>query len=512
MSQNDDLFRFLTTPRELPAKQPAAERIKHHREIRGPFTPTDAASQSSRCLDCGNPYCSRGCPLHNDIPGWLKLVQQGRIIEACEHMHLTNPLPEICGRVCPQERLCEGSCTLNRSELGAVTIGGVERFAVEEAVRRGWRPDLSGVRETGWRVAIVGAGPAGLSCADRLRRAGIAADVYDRHDEAGGLLMYGIPSFKLEKSVVLQRRRILEGMGVRFHLGIGIGRDKPFRELLDGCDAVFTGTGAYRVLDGGLQGLELDGVQQALPFLIGTTDALHADKPLDPACDVRGRRVIVLGGGDTAMDCVRTAVRLGAREVTCVYRRDEIGMPGSIKEVAHAREEGVDFRYRCQPLALVGNALEVVGTQRVEGVRVSTTAATTDGNARTEWMNVPGSERVLEADAVIIAFGFRASPPDWQGELGIACDAMGRTRVGGQGRMPHQTAHPKVFAGGDMVLGADLVVRAARDGRNAAASIVRYLKARAATATPVCATARSDREARRPDEEPSRLNRQGLPV
>lgn len=489
MSQNDELFRFLTTPRALPAKEAASERISHHREIRGPFTPADAASQSSRCLDCGNPYCSRGCPLHNDIPGWLKLVREGRIIEACERMHLTNPLPEICGRVCPQERLCEGACTLKRSELGAVTIGGVERFAVDEAVRRGWRPDLSGVRETGKRVAIVGAGPAGLACADRLRRAGIAADVYDRHDEVGGLLMYGIPSFKLEKSVVLQRRRILEGMGVRFHLGIEIGRDKPFKELLDAYDAVFTGTGAYRTLDGGLPGLELDGVQQALPFLIGTTRSVHAGKPLDTQHDVAGRRVIVLGGGDTAMDCVRTAVRLGARAVTCVYRRDEIGMPGSINEVAHAREEGVDFQYRCQPLALLGDALEVVGSARVEGVRVSATAATTDADARPEWLNVPGSERILAADAVIIAFGFRASPPAWQGELGIASDTQGRTRVGGQGRMPQQTAHPKVFAGGDMVLGADLVVRAARDGRNAAASIVRYLAAQPALVAADHATA-----------------------
>ncbi|HET7932369.1 MAG TPA: FAD-dependent oxidoreductase, partial [Rhodanobacteraceae bacterium] len=445
MSGQDELFRFLDTPRALPAKQPAAERVTHHREIRGPFTPADATTQSSRCLDCGNPYCSRGCPLHNDIPGWLKLVRAGRIIEACERMHLTNPLPEICGRVCPQERLCEGACTLQRGELGAVTIGGVERFAVDEAVRRGWRPDLSGVRETGRRVAIVGAGPAGLACADRLRRAGIAADVYDRHDEIGGLLMYGIPSFKLEKTVVLQRRRILEGMGVRFHLGIEIGRDKAFAELLDGYDAVFTATGAYRTLDGDLPGLGLQGVQQALPFLIGTTESVHAGKPLAAACDVTGRRVIVLGGGDTAMDCVRTAVRLGAREVTCVYRRDEIGMPGSINEVTHAREEGVAFQYRCQPLALLANALEVVGTQRVEGVRVSATAEVADTATAATWSNVPGSERVLAADAVIIAFGFRAAPPEWQGGLGIASDTQGRTRVGGQGRMPQQTAHPKVF-------------------------------------------------------------------
>lgn len=476
MSTRDELFRFLETPRRMPTKQPAAERITHHGEIRGPFTPEAAALQSSRCLDCGNPYCARACPVHNDIPGWLKLVREGRITEACEHMHSTNPLPEICGRVCPQERLCEGACTLNHTNLGAVTIGGVERFVVDEAVRRGWRPDLSRVRETGRRVAIVGAGPAGLACADRLRRAGIAADVYDRHDEAGGLLIYGIPSFKLDKQVVLRRRGILEGMGVRFHLGIEIGRDLAFRELLETHDAVFTATGAYRVLDGGLPGLELEGVHQALPFLIGNTRRLRDNRESDAGCDVAGRRVIVLGGGDTAMDCVRTAVRLGAREVTCVYRRDEIGMPGSIREVAHAREEGVGFEYRCQPLALLGNALALVGTQRVEGVRVSATEAATGSSGESRWRNVAGSERVLEADAVIIAFGFRAAPPAWHDELGIDNDAEGRTRVGGIGRLPQQTAYPRVFAGGDMVRGADLVVRAVRDGREAAAAIVRQIQ------------------------------------
>ncbi|MGH8145546.1 MAG: FAD-dependent oxidoreductase [Rhodanobacteraceae bacterium] len=475
MNTRDDLFRFLETPRSMPRKQPASERITHHGEIRGPFTPDAAAMQSSRCLDCGNPYCARACPVHNDIPGWLKLVHEGRIIEACEHMHTTNPLPEICGRVCPQERLCEGACTLNHTNLGAVTIGGVERFVVDEAVRRGWRPDLSRVRETGRRVAIVGAGPAGLACADRLRHAGIAADVYDRHDEIGGLLIYGIPSFKLDKQVVLRRREILESMGVRFQLGIEIGRDLPFRELLETHDAVFTATGAYRVLDGGLSGLELDGVHQALPFLIGNTRRLRDSRDRDGSCDVTGRRVIVLGGGDTAMDCVRTAVRLGAREVTCVYRRDEIGMPGSIREVVHAREEGVGFEYRCQPLALVGNALAVVGSRRVEGVRVSATEAS--GQDESRWRNVAGSDRVLEADAVIIAFGFRASPPAWHDEFGIDNDAQGHTRVGGHGRLPQQTAHPCVFAGGDMVRGADLVVRAVRDGREAAAAIVRHIHA-----------------------------------
>lgn len=479
--QQDDLFRFLTTPREMPAKQSPAERIAHHGEIQGPLTPHDAAAQSARCLDCGNPYCAGGCPLHNDIPAWLELVREGRVIEACEHMHRTNPLPEICGRVCPQERLCEGVCTLNHTKIGAVTIGGVERFAVDEAVRRGWRPDLSQVRETGRRVAIVGAGPAGLACADRLRRAGIGADVYDLHDEVGGLLIYGIPSFKLDKEVVLQRRRILEGMGVQFHLGVEIGRDKSFDELLDTYDAVFTATGAYQAMDGRLPGLEQTGVYQALPFLIGNTRRLRDGRDVDDSCNVAGHRVIVLGGGDTAMDCVRTAVRLGAAEVTCVYRRDEIGMPGSIREVTHAREEGVDFTYRCQPLALTGNALEVVGSGRVEGVRVVSTEVSRQPGSN-GWQNVPGSERVLPADVVIIAFGFRPQVPAWSDALGIAASDNGRTRVGETGSLPQQTSHPDVFAGGDMVRGADLVVRAVRDGREAAAAIVQRLQTMEAAA------------------------------
>lgn len=471
MSKSSDLFRFMEVPRQPPAKQAPQERITHHGEFYHRFGAADAATQSGRCLDCGNPYCARGCPVHNDIPGWLKMVRDGHIIEACEHMHSTNPLPEICGRVCPQERLCEGACTLEHTDFGAVTIGSVEHWVVDEAFRQGWRPDLSQVRDSGRRVAIVGAGPAGLACADRLRRAGVGVDVFDRHDEVGGLLVYGIPSFKLDKQVVRLRRTILEGMGVRFHLDVEVGRDIGVDQLLEEYGAIFTATGAYRALDGQLPGLQLRGVYQALPFLIESAKRQQRDDAARNPC--AGKRVIVLGGGDTAMDCVRTAVRLGAREVTCVYRRDQESMPGSVREVIHAREEGVGFRYHCQPQALLGDALEVTGAQHVESVRV----AATDGLEH---------EQVLAADVVVVAFGFRAEAPPWSLSLGIAHDAQGRTRVGGPGRLAQQTSNPNVFAGGDMVRGADLVVRAVHDGREAASSMLRYF---AATGTP---TARTD--------------------
>ena len=460
-------FRFLDHPRQLPRVLPVAVRVLDHREIGGDFARDEAATQAGRCIDCGNPYCAWQCPVHNHIPNWLRLVQEDRLLEAADLMHETNPLPEICGRVCPQDRLCEGACTLEQGGFGAVTIGGIERWVVDEAIRRGWRPDLSGVRENGRRVAVVGAGPAGLACADRLRRAGIAVDVYDRQREIGGLLTFGIPAFKLDKAVVQARRRLLEGMGVRFRLGIEIGRDLAFDELLARYDAVFVGIGAYRNVDGALPGRELDGVHDALPFLVANIDRLLDDRPLSPPLDLRGKHVVVLGGGDTGMDCNRTAIRLGAASVTCVYRRDEADMPGSAREVAYAREEGVRFLFRRQPVALLG--LE----GRIRAVRVARTEATDDRAASPRF--IPGGEEDITADVVIQAFGFRPSPPDWCATHAIARDWDGRILVGGDHRLPQQTTNARVFAGGDGVRGADLVVRAVHDGREAGVAIARLL-------------------------------------
>jgi len=469
MSSKD--FRFLDLPRMPPRTVPVAVRVLGYGEISGEFAPAEAAAQSERCIDCGNPYCEHACPVHNYIPNWLKLTQEGRLFEAATLMHETNPLPEICGRVCPQDRLCEGSCTLDQGDFGAVTIGSVERWVTDEAIRQGWRPDLSRVKETGRRVAIVGAGPAGMACADRLRYAGIAADVFDSQHEIGGLLTFGIPPFKLDKSIVRTRRMVLEGMGVNFRLGIEIGRDIAFDELLADYDAVFVGTGAYTYVDGQLEGRELGGVHDALPFLIANTERLLREEEPSAMYDVAGKHVVVLGGGDTGMDCNRTAIRLGAASVTCVYRRDEPSMPGSRREVGYSREEGVRFLFQRQPMALVGEdgrvtAVRVVETQLVEGE---------DGRPRPQ--NVAGSETDLRADVVIQAFGFQPSPPHWCDAVGIERDRSGRIVTGREGSLPHQTSHPKVFAGGDNVRGADLVVRAVYDGREAAASIVKLLAA-----------------------------------
>lgn len=488
---NKHPFQFLDLPRAMPAKVPLAERrAGSFDELYGRFGQPEAAHQAGRCLDCGNPYCEAKCPVHNYIPDWLQLVQEGRILEAAALCHETNPLPELCGRVCPQDRLCEGACTL-ADGFGAVTIGAVEKYIVDTAFAQGWRPDLSKVKPTGKRVAVVGAGPAGLACADRLARSGIEATVFDRYEQIGGLLQFGIPNFKLDKAVIATRRQVLEDMGVRFRLGVEVGRDVGIDRLLREFDAVFLGLGAYRYTDGGLPGQDLHGVLPALPFLVQNGRIVTGSDPQGQPIagwetalalpDLRDRRVVVLGGGDTGMDCVRSAVRLGAASVTCAYRRDEANMPGSAREVANAREEGVQFLFNRQPLAIVGD-------DRVRGVRmVETRLGDPDADGRRKAQPIPGSGSLVEADVVIIAFGFSPRAPQWLQALGVQAQANGRLVVGGAGRLPGQTGHPAVFAGGDCVRGADLVVTAVQEGRDAAASIARML--RGATVIPVALTA-----------------------
>jgi glutamate synthase (NADPH/NADH) small chain len=462
-----NVFQFLEVPRQDPEKEPAEVRVHKFGEIYAKFAPDSATAQASRCLDCGNPYCEWKCPVHNYIPDWFKLVQDGRIFEAAELNHRTNTLPEVCGRVCPQDRLCEGACTLNDG-FGAITIGSLERYITEEALKRGWRPDMSGVVPTGRKVAIVGAGPAGLGCADILVRSGVQPVVFDKYPEIGGLLTFGIPPFKLEKEVVRTRRELMEGMGVEFRLNVEIGKDIPFQQLLDEYDAVFLGMGAYTYMKGGFPGEDKEGVYEALPYLISNINRLMGyEKNPGDFIDMKGKRVVVLGGGDTAMDCVRTAIRQGASRVICAYRRDEVNMPGSRREVYNAKEEGVQFLWNRQPT-------EIVGDGRASGVKMVTTQlGAPDERGRRVPEPVPGSEEIIEADRVIIAFGFRPSPAPWFEQFGINVD--NRDRVIAKHKYTGQTSNPKVFSGGDMTRGSDLVVTAVWEGREAAKGILKYL-------------------------------------
>ncbi len=462
----DKYLQFLDVPRTEPAKLPAAVRLTQFREIYAPFDAKAAAQQSGRCLACGNPFCEWKCPVHNHIPNWLKLIEQGKLFEAAELSHKTNSLPEMCGRICPQDRLCEGACTLNDG-LGAVTIGAIEKYITDEALKAGWKPDMSHVRPSGRRVAIVGAGPAGLGCADILVRHGVQPVVFDRYPRIGGLLTFGIPPFKLEKEVVEKRRELMEEMGVEFRLGVEIGRDLPFETLLAEYDAVFLGMGTYSSVKGNLPGEHLPGVVEALPYLVAN---IKRELGLSSAAvDLAGQRVVVLGGGDTAMDCNRTAIRQRAASVTCTYRRDEENMPGSRRDYKNSKEEGVRFLFNRQPV-------EIVGSGRVEGVRVVETRLGAPGpRGRRVAEPIAGSEDVIEADAVIVAFGFNPSPAAWFDAHGIALHGDGRVRVSADAARPFATTHPKVFAGGDMVRGSDLVVTAVFEGREAARGILHAL-------------------------------------
>ncbi|WP_406704268.1 FAD-dependent oxidoreductase [Sodalis sp.] len=436
MSQN--VYQFIDLQRVDPPKKPLKVRKIEFVEIYEPFSDSQSKAQADRCLSCGNPYYEWKCPVHNYIPNWLKLANEGRIIEAAELSHQTNSLPEVCGRVCPQDRLCEGSCTLN-DEFGAVTIGNIERYINDKAIEMGWKPSVANVVPTGKRVAIVGAGPAGLACADVLARNGVQAVVFDRHPEIGGLLTFGIPAFKLEKEVMIKRREIFSDMGIEFRLNTEIGKDVQLSDLLGEYDAVFLGVG----------------------------------NPAEaPYVNMSGKRVVVLGGGDTAMDCVRTSIRHGASRVVCAYRRDEENMPGSRREVKNSREEGVEFMFNLQPVSI-----EVDAEGRTCGVKMVRTAmGAPDAHGRRRAEIVAGSEHILDADAVIVAFGFRPHHMSWLADFSVELDNQGRIMAPEHGAAAFQTSNPKIFAGGDAVRGSDLVVTAIAEGRKAAEGIMDYLE------------------------------------
>ena len=462
-------FQFLDVGRFDPSKKSVDERKINFVEIYGEYNQSQASNQAHRCLDCGNPYCEWKCPVHNYIPDWLKLVNEGNILEAADLCHSTNSLPEVCGRVCPQDRLCEGACTLNDG-FGAVTIGSIEKYITEKAFEMGWKPDLSNRKWKNKKVAIIGSGPAGIACADVLTRSGIHSHVFDKNDEIGGLLTYGIPEFKLEKSVVKRRRKILEGMGIKFHMGVEVGKDINFKNIYKDYDAVFLGMGTYTSLEGGFKGEKLNGVYKAIDYLISNTKKLlNMNSGKAEYINFKGKNVVVLGGGDTAMDCNRTAIRQGAKSVTCLYRRDEKNMPGSRREVQNAKEEGVIFDFNIQPIDILGN-------EKVEGVKiVQTELGEPDQNGRRIPISISGSERIYNADVVIVAFGFRASPAEWFNDFNVQTRKNGLVIADEDQKFKFQTSNEKIFSGGDMVRGSDLVVTAIWEGREAGKSIIKYV-------------------------------------
>jgi len=471
MAQANNDFQFLDIERVDPPKRDMKRRVGEFVEIYDPFNQTAAESQAHRCLSCGNPYCEWKCPVHNYIPDWLQLVAEGNLLEAAELSHQTNSLPEVCGRVCPQDRLCEGACTLSDG-FGAVTIGSVEKYITDTALAMGWRPDMSKVVWTDKKVAVIGAGPAGIGCADILVRNGVKAVVFDRYPEIGGLLTFGIPEFKLEKDVISTRRDVLEGMGVEFRLNTEIGKDILIEQLLEEYDAVFMGMGTYTTMKGNFPGEDLPGVHEALKFLVSNVNRnLGFEKSADDFIDLKGKRVVVLGGGDTAMDCNRTSIRQGATSVTCAYRRDEENMPGSRREVKNAREEGVEFRFNLQPVEIMSNDQGVVSGVKV----VSTQMGEPDANGRRRAELIPDSEEIIPADAVLVAFGFKPSPPSWLNDVKVDTADWGGVVAPEEQTYAFQTTNPKVFAGGDMVRGSDLVVTAVWEGRQAAEGILDYL-------------------------------------
>lgn len=462
---------FLELDRQLPSKKDAMERKENFEEIYTEFDPQRAMAQADRCLHCGNPYCEWACPVHNYIPNWLKLVSEGNIIEAAELSHQTNSLPEMCGRICPQDRLCEEACTLEDTNFGAVTIGAVEKYITDTATDMGWTPTLDNVTMTDKKVAIIGSGPAGLGCADILIRNGVKPIVFEKEQEIGGLLTFGIPQFKLDKNIVVKRRKILEGMGVEFHCNTEIGKDIAFDTLLSDYDAVFLGMGTYKPMAGRFPGEDLPQVYKALDFLIGNVkNELKMEQRPEPFVSMKGKRVVVLGGGDTTMDCTRTSIRQGASEVYCVYRRDEENMPGSRAEVKNAKEEGVQFKFNLAPVEVIEKDGQVAGIKVIQ-----TRMGEPDENGRRRAEMVEGSETIIDCDAVIVAFGFQPNPPEWFNDFDINLTDWSTVVAEEESEFPFQTSNPKIFAGGDMVRGSSLVVHAIAEGRKAAEGILDYL-------------------------------------
>jgi len=465
----DRMLQFVSLTQQPPPKRASSMRREDFAEIYADFDPAQASAQSSRCSQCGVPFCQVHCPLANNIPDWLKLTAENRLQEAYEVSSATNTFPEICGRICPQDRLCEGNCVIEKG-FESVTIGAVERFITDHAWEQGWVKPPRPRQERPESVGIIGAGPGGLAAAERLRTLGYQVHVYDRYDRVGGLMIYGIPGFKLEKDIVLRRWKLLEEGGIQFHMGVELGRDLSFAELRARHDSVLIATGVYKPRDIGGPGAGLPGIEPAMDYLTASNRqglGDHVPSFESGQHNAAGKRVVVIGGGDTAMDCVRTAVRQGAASVACLYRRDKVNMPGSMREVKNAEEEGVQFVWLSAPEAFLGD-------DRVTGVRVQRMRlGLTDSSGR-QSVEPADSRFTLEADLVVKALGFDPEdlPALWD-EPGLAVSRWGTLKVEHRTQM---TAMPGVFAAGDIVRGASLVVWAIRDGRDGATRMHKYMQ------------------------------------
>ena len=465
------MLKFTKINQQNPEKISAKKRIKSFDEIYAKYATQKAEEQASRCSQCGVPFCQVHCPLHNNIPDWLKLTAEERMEEAYEISSSTNNMPEICGRICPQDRLCEGNCVIEQSGHGTVTIGSIEKYITDTAWEKGWVKNIIPENEINLSVGIIGSGPAGLAAAEELRKKGYQVTIYDRYDRPGGLLIYGIPNFKLEKEIVIRRTKRLEESGIKFELNCNIGKEISFQEIKEKHDSILISTGVYKFREINLNNSNYNNVVPALDFLIASNKTGLKDKIEDfinGKLDAKGKNVIVIGGGDTAMDCVRTAVRQGAKSVKCLYRRDKANMPGSQREVQNAAEEGVDFKWLTLPIEYSGNG----SLKNVKTVLMQLGEPDETGRRRPEPKE--GTEKNLDSDLVIEALGFEPENlPKLFNDVNLTVTRWGTLKINYKTMM---TSLDGVFAAGDIVRGASLVVWGIKDGRDAANNIHKYLK------------------------------------
>ena len=467
----EKMLKFVKVKQQTPNKRKVNTRVDDFKEIYSEFINNKAKEQSSRCSQCGVPFCQIHCPLQNNIPDWLKLTAEGRLQEASELAHSTNNMPEVCGRICPQDRLCEGNCVIEQSGHGTVTIGSVEKYITDTAWENGWIKPIKIKKEIGQSVGIIGAGPAGLACAEELRKLGYKVTIYDRYDRPGGLLIYGIPNFKLEKFVVERRTNLLRESGIKFQQNIEIGKDKSIEELKKDHDAILISTGVYKPREVNLPGNNLKNIFPAMEFLTASNRKGLGDRVKkfeNGILNAENKNVVVIGGGDTAMDCVRTAIRQNAKSVKCLYRRDKENMPGSIREVNNAEEEGIKFLWLTNPKKFIGN--ENISSLLAEKMELGPT----DSTGRKIPKPILNSDFEIKTDMVIKALGFDPEDiPKLFNNPQLSVSNLGTVKINLKSM---ETNIPGIFAAGDIVRGASLVVWAIKDGREAAQSIKRYLE------------------------------------